>query len=191
MYVLDTSSTSIPWPGVFDVERFNCLVKELSATRDYWQSHGATELYLTDEAEHSWEAFYLWWRDENADDELLSSLCVRVPDHVLKLAMIFSALDRSERIAQKHLDDAMRVGKWLMRNVQFLFGDFGESELGRLEKRIAGIVGTGLYTRRQLRQKIGGKVDSGLFNKALSNLIGAGMIQERRRSRRKDLIRCW
>lgn len=191
MYIFDTSSSSIPWPGRFDTEHFNSLVKKLSAVRDYWHTRAATELELTDEAKRSWEAFYFWWKAENEDDELLSSLCVRIPDHVLKLAMIFCALDRSDEIAQEHLDDAMRIGKWLMKNVQLLFGDFGESEMGKLESRIMDIIKTGVFTRREVRQKVGGRIDSGLFNKAVSNLVGMGMLEENKKGRRKELTKCW
>jgi len=191
MYVIDRTDECIPRPPAVDIKAWNGIIKELATVRDHWTKERSTEIKFTEEAARTWDTFYTWWKDQNPEAEMLKALTVRAPDHVLKLAIIFCALDRLDQIHQGHMDDAVRIGSWLMRNAQRLFGEFGESPVARVEKRVLEILSSGPLTRRQVRHRISGKVDSETYNRAVKNLQGSGMIEERQVGRRKELIKIW
>ena len=186
MYVHDTAEESIAMPSKMNTGAWNDLVKRLSGSRDLWRDRGTTEIALAADATAMWEEFYKWQREQNADAEILSALTVRIPGHVLKMAMIFAALDYFTEISVDHLEDAIAIGKWLMANVKHLFHEFGQPEVEKAERRIQEILSEGLRTRRQIQQRCR-QFSTETFSRAVKNLIGAGLVEEKGTKKGKSL----
>lgn len=186
-YVSDQSNTAIPLPGRIDNAAWNDLVKKLSQIRDIWKERKSTELKLSDAAVSMWEDFYRWHREQNQDGEIINTLIVRIPEQILKLAMIFAALDDFTEIHDCHLEDAINIGKWLIGNTKRLFAGYGRSEVEKAEEKIQEILKGGPRSKRDVQQYC--RFGSALtFSRAFNNLVGAGLIEEYKKGRRK-LIR--
>lgn len=186
-YVSDQSNTAIPLPGRIDNAAWNDLVKSLSQIRDMWRERKSTEIKLSDAAVSMWENFYRWHREQNQDGEIINTLIVRIPEQILKLAMIFAALDDFKEIHDCHLEDGIKIGKWLMGNTKRLFTGYGLSEVEKAQQKILEILRGGSQSKREVQQycRFG---SAQTFSRAFNNLVGAGLIEEQKKGRKK-LIR--
>lgn len=123
-----------------------------------------------------------WFRAREAALDLSpeheSSLCVRLPDNVLKIAVIYSLIEGSKDLTQGAMAIAIKVGDYLQANTLQIFGGMAFTRAARLEQRLLKLVSAKEgVTRRELRKEIGGYYDSGEFNRALDNLCQAEQIE--------------
>ena len=136
---------------------------------------------MTGEAKELYADFYKNWKAEQkslSDD--LSDLTNRIPDHVLKIAVVYSALESQKRdFPSLTVANAISIGGYLESMTHGLFGDVSLTKIGRVEKMIIDRLKAkgGSMVKRDLRQSLGSKVDTEGFNRAIQNLERAEIIK--------------
>jgi hypothetical protein len=137
---------------------------------------------MTPEAEEAWCEFYTTWKTERTTWNLKQSqLTARTFEHVLKIAVLYSALAGEERIGIDSLCRAIAVGGWLQSNTLALFSDAGLDQLGKVERVITTILKPKkIMFRRDLQRLVGSRGHNAeMFNRALvalekNDVIGLG-----------------
>jgi hypothetical protein len=122
-------------------------------------------------ARETWPDFY---RQFNIRKKfgMLGALTARGPSHVLRLAMIYALLDRSEQVETPHLKAALEVWRYCEDSVKYVFGmaigdDTADTILRELQRFPEGLTRTELI------------VDVFSKNKSSSDIIRALSILER------------
>ena len=114
--------------------------------------------------EHDWPTLV----EQSSDDT--NSLTARLPDHVVKIAIIYSVLSGSQQITDTAVQQATRIAMYLRPVVLTLFGDVGRSRIGRVESKILEhlTAAGGWMPVRDLQQQLGR--DPEAFHKAIGLL---------------------
>src|SRR5262245_46517224 len=155
------SNKSIPFPVPADDESAKHLAAELTTIIDQcmnqpvevkW-SGGATAIY---------EKFYGDWHQRQC--ALLSEIAAltnRIPNHVVKIAMVYSILNGDFEITDQAIATAIQIGDYLERTAISIFGDTGLSKQGRVERMIISRLKSNgrMMEYRQLQRALGGKTD--------------------------------
>jgi len=187
MYVYDRAKEPIPFPEAVNQELMDGIIsKAKKGLQQLVNANGNnTKLELTPEARTLWNDFYHWHRDSNKESELLSTLTVRIPEQVLKLAMIFSAVGGYFNIDEFNLRDAIKVGRWCMHNTEVLFEGYGQTKVEKTESNILRMIKDKPLTRRTLQQL--SHVDAETFGRAVDNLLKAELVEDKKDGRKKLL----
>jgi predicted ATPase with chaperone activity len=82
---------------------------------------GSSEIHLDEEAKKTWEAFTSRVRDEASIDSFCEFLTRRYREHILKIALVWAALERSETIRLSHMEAAVAFGDFLFASVVHIF----------------------------------------------------------------------
>jgi Bifunctional DNA primase/polymerase, N-terminal/Protein of unknown function (DUF3987) len=132
-------------------------------------------LEMTAEATELWIDFYTGWKNERrAWHPKQANLSARIFEHVLKIAVVYSALAAEPQISAKSLAIAVAVGGWLQSNTLRLFADTGMDHFGKCERVILDILKRakdGHMWRRDLQQAVSKRSFNGeVFNRALKAL---------------------
>jgi len=156
-YFTGNPKAPIAWPAKPDEALLDDLAAQVQAAYNTWRPR--TEFVLTDTAQRAWGAFYSKWTAEaRRDGELpTSQLESRVPEHTIKLALVYAALGSDKPvISDQHIEAAVAVGWYLRESVRFALGerlDTGESPLAKLERRVLALLAGGPAKRRELQQR--------------------------------------
>src|SRR5262249_46277629 len=130
------SNKSIPFPIPADDPSAKCLAAELATIIDQCMTV-PVELKWSAGAKTIYEKFYNAWHERQA---LLSSemaaITNRIPNHVVKIAMVYSILDGDTEITDQAIATAIQIGDYLERTAISIFGDTGLSKQGRVEQMI-------------------------------------------------------
>jgi hypothetical protein len=188
LYVYDRAKDPIPFPESINQEQLHSVINEAKKYMDNLikiSSGKTTKMELTPDAKKLWIDFYNWHRDSNKDSELLCTLTVRIPEQVLKLAMIFSAVGGYFHIEEYCLLDAIKVCKWCMKNTETLFEGYGQTKIEKTEAYIQRMLKNESLTRRRLQQS--SNVDAETFGKAIDNLLKAELVEDIKEGRKKLL----
>lgn len=96
-----------------------------------------SEMSWSDEAKALFEEFYTSWhpRQRSLPAET-AALTNRIPDHVVKIAMLLSGLAGKPQITAEATAIAIKVGRYLEEMACLLFGDIGLTRQGRVERII-------------------------------------------------------
>lgn len=132
-------------------------------------------LEMTAEATALWTNFYTGWKNERRGwHPKQANLSARTFEHVLKIAVVYSALAAEPQISAKSLAIAVAVGGWLQSNTLRLFADTGMDHFGKCERVILDILKRakdGRMWRRDLQQAVSKRGFNGeVFNRALRAL---------------------
>ena len=137
--------------------------------------HTVGHLEMTADAKELWTDFYNGWKNERRGwHPKQTNLSARIFEHVLKIAVVYSALAREHQISVKSLAIAVAVGGWLQSNTLQLFADTGLDHFGKCERVILDILKRsrdGRMWRRDLQQVVSKRGFNGeVFNRALKAL---------------------
>jgi Bifunctional DNA primase/polymerase, N-terminal/Protein of unknown function (DUF3987) len=132
-------------------------------------------LEMTAEATELWINFYTGWKKERREwHPKQANLSARTFEHVLKIAVVYSALAGEQQISVKSLAIAVAVGGWLQFNTLQLFADTGLDHFGKCERIILDILKRatdGRMWRRDLQQVVSKRGFNGeVFTRALKAL---------------------
>lgn len=159
-------------------EAWERMAVPLRQIRDRWAASPQC-MDWSPEARELWTMFYTEWRTaRKAWDATSANLTARIFEHVLKVALVYSALGEEKKISAKSLATAIAIGEWLQGNILRLFGDVGLDQFSKAEKVILEIVkAKGEIYRRELQQ-LGFKkgINGELFGRVLRALEANGHV---------------
>lgn len=159
-------------------EAWERIAAPLCQIRDRWAS-SPQRFDWSPEAKELWGAFYTEWRTvRKAWDTRQANLTARIFEHILKIALVYSALGGEQKISATSLAIAIAIGEWLQGNALRLFGDVGLDQFSKAERVILEIVkARGSIYRRELQQLTFKKLINGeLFGRALRTLEVNGHV---------------
>jgi hypothetical protein len=174
-------------PGIPDLRFVAAKLAELKALPEQ-------EAFLEPTAEKMWDRFYLPWRKEQFSP-LEGAATKRIPAYVLKLAMVFAALEGTlPEIQDEQLRAALLVGKYAVKCVRQLIGErfSGANAFRELEKRILVRVGTApnhVITKRELYRALARHYQNAdQFNRVFESMVRAGTLYRQNLGRGRVLV---
>ena len=115
-------------------ERFARQVKEIQSHYDDCQ------LECTNESADLWTEFYIKWKTSRQKwNERDRKLTGRIDEHILKLAMVYVAIEKQSVLTCDALVTALLIGKWLQATTLKAFGDVGKDSFGRGKEVVLGL----------------------------------------------------
>lgn len=97
------------------------------------------QIEFTSDAEQLWIDFYTQWRTKRTTcNPKIADLSARTFEHVLKMALVYSALASEQMITPRSLATAIALGGWLESNALSLFGDTGLDRRTKAQNAIVG-----------------------------------------------------
>ena len=104
------------------------------------QARGLGELERDEEAESAWEAVYPTLTKDTPG--LFGAVTARAAPIVLRLSVIYAALDGSQAITLPHLQAAIAVWEYCEASARYIFGDkTGNSDADRIREALLGSEG--------------------------------------------------
>jgi hypothetical protein len=133
LWVCARRSKCLPEGGSFHPEDHPELVRRLGEAIAF--ARGAGEVRRDDDAAAIWRAIYPALSDGRPG--LLGSITSRAPAQVVRLSLVYAALDQSEVIRREHLLAALAVWDYCEASARFIFGDsLGNPEADRILKEL-------------------------------------------------------
>jgi len=179
LFVVGTEKPPIPFPMPPDDAKWAAFLEKLNQAVESWKEKPLS-MGWTEEAMKLYKEFYQnWHRRQKTLLDDIAALTNRMPDHIVKIAMVYSALEGRKNIAADSIAAAIAVGNYLEQITHSLFGDVTLTSAGRVENMIINRLrgNQGAMEFRKLRQSLGGKVDSESFNRSIANLQKADVIK--------------
>lgn len=178
------------WATPLDSDREKKLVINIGGALQYWRERPDHEIKMNEEARNFWDALYREKYGPDLPDELVSTLAARAQEHCLKAAMIYAALDKASEITKEHLGRAALWTDFLIEGLWYLFTDFGQSPMMKVDKKIT------TYLKRAGAQGAPKRnvywackpVDTEIFNRRIKALVEADEVRWGRQGRRKVLV---
>jgi hypothetical protein len=170
----------IPFAQLPNPNAWESFIRELHGTITRYIQNQSSEMAWSDEAKSLFEEFYVpWHQRQRALAGDIAALTNRIPDHIVKIAMLLSALSGETHLTTEAIAIAIQLGRYLEKIAHILFSDFGLSRQGKAEQIIITRLErkNGAMGYRDLRIAIGSKMDTETFNKAIKNLEIAGVIR--------------
>jgi len=168
---------SMPLPETPKLDAISSAVDSLAVV-------GPCEARLEAEARALWEKFYRAWEAEESRRDPLSLAAVkRIPSYVLKLAMLYAALEGTlPEIMYDQLSAAIQVGRFGEKCAQELLSlqNAGTNPRKELERHILALVNTEpgrVATKRETYKRLWRHYsDAEAFNRAFDSLVRAGEL---------------
>lgn len=137
------------------------------------------EMLLTIEAQLTWNKFYNGIRIEDNDSDVVMHFKRRMPVHVLKLSMIFSAsYSDSMVIAKEDMQNAIKCLSDVLANLDKAFRGVGESELAESSAKVQGFIERkGITSRSEILSNMHRHVTSENLDRILILFEQIGVIQ--------------
>jgi hypothetical protein len=175
IYLTGPPNKPMSLPGTPDLEFAITALSELKALPEQ-------EVRLDSEAAQMWDRFYLAWRKTTVS-ALEGTATKRIPAYVLKLAMTYSALERTlPEIRVDQLKDALLVGRYAVKCARHLIGErfSGANAFRELEKRITAWVSSApqrVTTKRNLYRALARHYQNAeQFNRVFDSMVRAGSL---------------
>lgn len=168
-----------PWPQQPDQRLRAALVRDLDDLIDHY--NGPHWFQVVDpEARQMWEQFYgdFHRRQHTAAAETFAALTHRLHVHVMKFAMLFAVIRKAKTINADDLTRALELGHYIDSVFQHVVTPLGQNPAARLESKIEALLTQNAMKRRELAQKLSGRVKSYDLRRTLDNLIDLEKIVE-------------
>ena len=179
LFVEGLRHKTIPFPEPPDPEAARSLAEGLTIVVDRCVN-SPLEMGWSGDARSMYDTFYRAWHERQfALPESTAAVTNRIPDHVVKIGMVYSVLAGEDQIIADTIATAIQIGEYLETTPSKLFSDTGLSKQGRVEQMIITRLRAhgGMMGLRELQQAIGGKTDAESFNRAITNLEKAEQIK--------------
>ena len=122
-----------PPPTVSQWQPFKQRILDIGA----YYSAADCELAWDKDAAALWTEFYTAWKTSrqewNTRDQKLTA---RIDEHVLKLAMLYSAIEKKRVLTREAFVVAISIGKWLQSIALDAFSDLGQDRFAKCETKI-------------------------------------------------------
>jgi hypothetical protein len=135
----------------------------------------------TDEAKELWTTFYTTWKTARQDwSTREQQLTARIDEHIIKFAVVYSAINKQERIVCDALVTAISIGKWLQSVALNAFSEVGHSAFSKAETVVLRFLKKHkrIY-RRDLQQRVYKfGIDGDVLNRVIQSLVKNGHAAE-------------
>ena len=137
------------------------------------------EMKISLQAQKIWQAFYIGIKIEDNDSDVVMHFKRRMPVHVLKLAMIFSAAySNSMEIAMEDMLNAIKCLRDVLSNLDKAFRGVGESELAESSSKIQGFIERkGITSRSEILTNMHRHITPENLDRVISLLANIGAIR--------------
>jgi len=141
------------------------------------QSSSEGEVVPTEEATRLFEDYYAENYRRSMAETLQGVLIRRLPLYVWKLALLYAAAGKSERIEAMRLEPAILAAKFLEQSVRAVFCDFGSGKTVKLERKIKALLeeAGGALPKRELYRTLG--ISASYFDQMASSMTKAGEVE--------------
>ncbi len=170
-----------PLPGPMgDVTGIRMAVE---AASERWAGEEERAIPLNSAARRVWRGFYLDFYERPWPSERIASMVQRVPERVLKVALIYAAVEGTDEITADQLEAAVGVGDYETRCILSLFTVFGHSEDSKLEARIEAFVKKKMEeepfyaTMTQIAQRLSGRVGAERLRRLVDGMVSVGKME--------------
>lgn len=166
-------SKVLPDGGKLDEVDFSSLLAALAAAVRWARELGEHELRRDEEARTRWHEVY---EDLSAGQAgLLGAVISRAEAQVMRLALVYALLDRSEAIRLAHLEAGLEVWRYAEDSARFIFGDalgdpVADTILQAVRARPDGL------TRTDISRLFTGHKEAAAIGRALTTLLGRGLV---------------
>jgi len=168
---------AVPLPESPSLEVISCGVDALAAIQP-------CEARFDTKSCVPWDKFYrVWDAEESRRDPLLLAAVKRIPAYILKLAMLYAALETTlPEITCEQLEAAILVGRYGEDCAKELLSlqNSGTNPRKELERRILALVDaepSGAVTKREIYKRLWRHYpDAEAFNRAFDSLVRAGEL---------------
>lgn len=171
----------VPLPSKPNAERLHPVAQALDKIYEL----PPCELTMEAASVHLWEEFYIAWKTTRWS-ELTAAAVKRIPTYIIKLAMVYSALEGTCPIIRKpQLAAAISVGHYGALCAQRLMERHQiKTRQGQLEVRVVHVLETGPLPAWKIHQAISGRFSVEDINRAIKSLVTAGTIRVVRQTSR-------
>ncbi len=172
LYVMARRSQYLPDGGEPDPAAVRSLAADLAAVRAAYR-HRLVLICRDPEAQAAWKQHYPELSD--GAPGLLGSLTSRGTALVLRLALVYAALDRASRIAPAHLEAALAVWDYSVRSAAYVFGQqLGDPVAARI---MAALEERGSLTGSEISALFDRHKPAAALKATLEHLQSAGRIE--------------
>ncbi|HUY28577.1 MAG TPA: hypothetical protein VMV27_14290 [Candidatus Binataceae bacterium] len=162
-------SKLLPFPSAPDAGEFEQVAGDIRDALDHARAPALIE--FSDSARDAWRAAYPFLSADRAG--LTGALLARSEAQVLRLALVYSLLDRADAIESEHLLAALALWKYCEQSVEFIWrGATGNPDAdaiaGALRASESGM------TRTQISELFGRNISAARIERALALLAKSG-----------------
>ena len=164
----------LPEGGNLRQEDLAQVLRDLRVSKQYAEEQGHREVQRDVEARELWCSVYE--RLSDGRPGLLGAVTSRAESQVMRLALIYTLLDRSQCICRTHLEAALAVWEYADASARYIFGDalgdpIADVILAALRAHLEGL------TRTQIRELFKGNRDAKRIINALRLLLENGLAR--------------
>jgi len=139
------------------------------------------EYHLLPEATELWDGYYRKWhkRQRECENEMMTALYQRLPNHAMKMALVYACLEHKEGdgvITPDQIQASIDFADYAEKSYEYLFHGFGFSQRSRVEATIEDRLRRKQMTRRELRHAISSATSSREINDAILDMIRIGKV---------------
>jgi hypothetical protein len=139
-------------------------------------SHQQTELFLTPDAQDLWNRFYFAWKSTSWP-ELTTAAIKRVPTYIMKLSMVYAAMEGTSLITADQLGAAIKVGHYGAKCADQLMNRHRQHTVqGKCEARVLAVLTDKDLPAWKIHQRISGSYSAEELARAIRSLDAAGAI---------------
>ncbi len=109
----------------------------------------------------------------------MSAVLQRIPDFVLKIGLIYAAMEKTSSINTEILNAAIDAGGYAAASAERIFAEFHESREVKLERRILAVLGEGVKTFGVLHRAVSGRYSTKALASVLEALVKSGQVWEK------------
>ena len=182
VFFLGDPKTANPFPQAPDAAKLNQVAEILGKARRHWLGQavangGPVPLTFADEARECWRDHYTRLHTRVFRSDLTEVAARRDAEHVLKIALIMAALELQDSLTLDIMNGAIAVGDYLELCTRQLFEGFVLDERSRLSQKMVEIVRRGPLSKRELQQKLSGRVSAAEFSREVTALLSIGVLR--------------
>ena len=133
------------------------------------------------EAVALWDSFYIAWKEaRRRRSRVEADLTARTDEHILKIALVFTALSGEHDFTAEIIARAIAVGEWLEKSNLHLFRGVGQDQITQAQDRIMAVVKSagGQMRTRDLQQRLSKEMRAEAFRTAYRGLLEADRLVE-------------
>jgi len=179
LYFTGNIKEGIAFPDPPEPEAWNNAKSTLIELLESTMSEGVL-VELDDQAHDLWKEYYENdWRKRTYENETIRALVQRIPDNIMKTALVYARLERKEKIDWKMLDAAIKVGEFCTQSVKAIFRLYGANEYAMTEAKVIDALKklSGTATRTQIHHNVSGQLSATVLQKNLEALHAVGRIR--------------
>ncbi|WP_319522183.1 DUF3987 domain-containing protein [uncultured Desulfosarcina sp.] len=178
-------SKIVPFPRKIDEKEFTLLRNQIAEILS--EVHEFDEIILSTETMSLWEEVYPALTKDHAG--LVGAVVNRAEAQVLRLAMLYALLDRTNVIEPVHLRAALAVWDYCHASARFIFGN---RESNPYSRRIMAAVKAGPKSMTDLHSLFNRQLSKADLDEAVQELIAQGtveLVKEKTNGRPKTTIK--